>query len=66
MDIIILSDTRLNSGHNSHGVHNIEKEFSNKGYSLLHNSKKNSRGVGILVSKKFNFITESVLNDNKR
>jgi exonuclease III len=50
-DIIFLSDLRLNS--DAEHIEKIEKLFlynKNRSYIFLHNSSKNSRGVGILLS----------------
>jgi exonuclease III len=63
-DIIFLSDVRLNTNHNKSGIHNLEKQFFNKGYTLKHNSKKNSRGVGILFNKNFNYTEVGTMCDN--
>jgi hypothetical protein len=48
-DIIFVSDIRLNSDKNKHAVHCLEKIFFQRGYKFLHNSKRSSRGVGILI-----------------
>jgi exonuclease III len=50
-DIIFLSDLRLNSDAQVHAVHDLEKKVNNLGYTLKHNSKNSSRGVGILIKK---------------
>jgi exonuclease III len=63
-DIIILCDIRLNSAFKQHGAHNIEKIFFNRGYKIIYNSKKNSRGVGILISRKVNLVINQTLSDN--
>ncbi len=54
-EIILLSDTRLNSDKQIAGVNNIAKKLQFLGYSIHHNSHKNSRGVAILLSNKFNY-----------
>jgi exonuclease III len=54
-DIIFISDTRMNSVKQIAGVNNITKKLSFMGYSLHHNSLKNSRGVAILLSNKLVF-----------
>ena len=51
-EIIFLCDTRLNSSNQVAGLNDIVKKFGFLGYSLYHNSRKSSRGVGILVSRK--------------
>jgi hypothetical protein len=63
-DIIFLSDVRLNTNHNKSGIHNLEKQFFNKGYTLKYNSKKNSRGVGILFNKNLNYTEVGTMCDN--
>ena len=54
-DIILLSDTRLNSEKNTVPVNSITKKLGFLGYSFLHNSITANRGVGILISKKLNY-----------
>ena len=51
-DIIFLSDTRLNSINQISGLNDLEKKLAFFGYTLYHNSRKSSRGVGILISRK--------------
>ena len=51
-DIIFLSDIRLNSNNQVSGLHDLEKKFGFYGYTVYHNSRKSSRGVGIVISKK--------------
>ncbi len=41
-EVILLSDTRLNSNKQIAGVNNIVKKLQFMGYSLHHNSHKNS------------------------
>jgi exonuclease III len=48
-DVIFLSDIKLNSGTQTHAIHDIEKIFFNLSYKLYHNSTVSTRGVGILV-----------------
>ena len=54
-DIILLSDTRLNSEKNTVPVNSITKKLGFLGYSFLHNSITANRGVGILISNKLNY-----------
>ena len=51
-DIIFLCDLRLNSPHQVAGMNDLNKKFGFYGYKLYHHSRKSSRGVGILISKK--------------
>ncbi len=51
-DIILLSDIRLNSSKQVSAILDIKKRFAFRGYDFLFNSTRNSRGVGILISKK--------------
>ena len=51
-DIIFLSDIRLNSNIQVSGLHDLEKKFGFYGYTVYHNSRRSSRGVGIVISKK--------------
>ena len=53
-NIIFLSDIRLNSTNQIAGLNDLEKKLSFYGYKLYHNSRKSSRGVGILISRKLN------------
>jgi len=52
-DFIFLSDVRLNSSKQISAVHDLEKHFFFNGYKMYHNSNLPSRGVGILINKKF-------------
>ena len=55
-DIIFLSDLRLN---NCDSVNDVEKKILSSGtnqYKFYHNSSKNSRGVGILISTKLEYV----------
>ncbi len=63
-EIILLSDTRLNSDKQIAGVNNIVKKLQFLGYSLHHNSSKNSRGVAILLSSKFSFTIQEMFRDD--
>jgi hypothetical protein len=54
-DVIFISDTRMNSDKQIAGVNNITKKLSFMGYSIHHNSSKNSRGVAIILSNKLVF-----------
>ena len=51
-DIIFLSDTRLNSINQISGLNDLEKKLAFFGYNFYHNSRRSSRGVGILISRK--------------
>jgi exonuclease III len=61
-DFIFLSDLRLNSVKQIASLNDLKKRFFFNGYKLLHNSSLPSRGVGILVSKKFNEQNFTILN----
>ena len=50
-DVILLSDTRLNTNKQSAALHDLTKKFLLKGYNLIHNSKQASRGVAILLKR---------------
>jgi exonuclease III len=54
-DIILLSDTRLNSEKQTAALHDLYKVIFNEGYELFHQSPNSSRGVGILISRKLNY-----------
>ncbi len=51
-DVVLLSDTRLNSDKQIAGINDIEKKLKFMGYSFFHNSKYRSRGTAILLSKR--------------
>ena len=62
-DIVFLSDLRLN---NKDTTRDIEKIFLSSGprqYKFYHNSLRNSRGVGILISTKLNCEVISPFSD---
>ena len=64
-DIIFLSDIRLNS--NNEHVDKVKKLFLYNpvhSYEAFFNSTKNSRGVGILISKKLNYTVKKTLRDS--
>ena len=63
-DIILLSDTRLNSEKNTVPVNSITKKLGFLGYSVLHNSITANRGVGILISNKLNYNILDRAQDN--
>ncbi len=64
-DFIFLSDIRLNDNKDSvRDLENIFMTASNKQYILIHNSTKNKRGVGILISKKINCDILEEFRDN--
>jgi hypothetical protein len=64
-DVKLLSDTRLNSDKQIAGVNDIEKKIRFMGYSFYHNSKKNSRGTAVLISKRINYeITDTFCDAN--
>ncbi len=78
-DIVILSDTRLNTAKQSSALHDLTKKIRLKGYDFIHNSKTNSRGVGILIKKNLqwevhrkiedqgdNYLVVSIAISNKR
>jgi hypothetical protein len=48
-EIILLSDIRLNSNKQVAATLDITKRFLYRGYNFIHNSRENSRGVGILI-----------------
>jgi exonuclease III len=51
VDVVILSDTRLNTDKQSASIHDLTKKFLFRGYNFIHNSKSASRGVAILIKK---------------
>ena len=51
-DIIFICDLKLNSSIQKAAVHDVEKYFFLNGYKLYHNSRNNTRGVGILIHRK--------------
>ena len=66
-DFIFLSDIRLNSNKQISALHDVEKKFFLKGYTLVHNSHNSLRGVGILISKKIldkNFAITNTVTSN--
>jgi hypothetical protein len=58
-DIIFLSDIRLNTVKQAHAVHDLCKKFALAGYNFYYHSPSSSRGVGILISKKVNFVVDA-------
>jgi len=63
-DIILLSDTRLNSDKQVAALHDLTKKFLLKGYNFIHNSKSASRGVAILIKKSLPWNIHSKICDN--
>ena len=66
-DNIFLSDLRLNSRNQISGINDLNKKLGFYGYNLHHHSRKSSRGVGILISKKIKhsiFRTITDMDDN--
>ena len=66
-DIIFLSDLRLNSRNQISGINDLNKKLGFYGYNLHYHSRKSSRGVGILISKKIKhsiFRTITDMDDN--
>jgi exonuclease III len=62
-DIIFLSDTRLNSDKQIAGVNDIVKKIRFMGYSFYHDSRKNSRGVAVLLSNRINYAIKDTFCD---
>ena len=65
-DFIFLSDIRMISKNKTSAISNVRDIFKvnpYKSYTLHFNSKKNSRGVGILVSNNINFLVEEERRD---
>jgi exonuclease III len=62
-DIIFLCDTRLNSNKQIAGIKDIMKKFKFLGYTLYHNSTKNSRGTAMLISNKLSYNLEDTFSD---
>jgi exonuclease III len=62
-DIIFLSDTRLNSDKQVAGVNDIAKKMKFLGYSFYHNSRKNSRGVAVLLSNRIDYAIRDTFCD---
>jgi hypothetical protein len=63
-EIIFLSDIRLNSTKQCHGIHDLNKKFASKGYDFYYNSKESSRGVGILLKKGLDFTPQELISDD--
>jgi exonuclease III len=63
-DIIFLSDARLNSNVQIAALNDIKIKLRFLGYSIYHNSSKNSRGVAILISNKLLFSVVDTFMDN--
>jgi exonuclease III len=64
-DIILLCDLRLNA--DADHIEKIKKLFlynKSRQYDFLHNSSKNSRGVGILISRCLNYSVSRCLKDD--
>ena len=53
-DIIFLSDLRLNNKDTTRDIEKIFLSTGNRQYKFYHNSFRNSRGVGILISSNLN------------
>jgi exonuclease III len=62
-DIILLSDIRLSSNKQVAATLDITKRFLYRGYNFIHNSRDNSRGVGILISKKLDYTVHGEFRD---
>ncbi len=62
-DVILLSDTRLNSDRQIAGVNDIEKRLKFFGYSIFHNSQINSRGTAILISNSLDYTVDNTFKD---
>jgi len=63
-EIVFISDLRLNSRVQNAAIHDLTKKFLMYGYDFHHNSEQSSRGVGILLKKKFNFDILGFRKDN--
>jgi hypothetical protein len=64
-DIILLSDTRLNSDRQIAGVNDIEKRLKFLGYSMIHNSHNNSRGTAILIPNRLDHTVDNTYKDEE-
>ena len=62
-DVILLSDTRLNSTKQNASTHDLTKKFLLKGYVLFHNSKSASRGVCILIKNDLSYTVHNEYRD---
>jgi exonuclease III len=62
-EIVLLSDIRLNSSKQVAATMDIGKHFGFRGYSFIHNSTTNSRGVGILISNKLQATIHNTYRD---
>jgi exonuclease III len=60
-DVIFLSDVRLNSVKQTHAVFDLGKKLESTGYTSFFHSPQSSRGVGILISKKVDFVSNSTI-----
>ncbi len=63
-DVILLSDTRLNTNKQSAALHDLTKKFLLKGYNFIYNSKQASRGVAILIKKSLAWNIHRKICDN--
>ena len=62
-DIIFICDIRLNSLQQNYSIHDLTKKLNFKGYDFFQNSKRSSRGVGILIKKKLSYTINNQLCD---
>ena len=62
-DIIFLCDLRLNSPNQVAGMNDLNKKLCFYGYTLYHHSQKSSRGVGVLISKKVDYLIHGTRTD---
>ena len=64
-DVIFLCDIRLNSPNQVAGLNDLNKKFGFYGYKFYHNSRKSSRGVGVLISKKIDHLVRGTVADTE-
>ena len=62
-DIIFLCDLRLNSPNQVAGMNDLNKKLCFYGYTLYQHSQKSSRGVGVLISKKVDYLIHGTRTD---
>jgi exonuclease III len=64
-DIVFLSDVRLNTRAQIHGLEDLKKKLKFTNYNLIHNSPNSSRGTAILIKKTVQLQIISEHRDNR-
>ena len=62
-DIIFICDIRLNTYQQNYAIHDLTKNITFKGYDFFYNSKRASRGVGILLKKSLSYTVNNSIAD---